>query len=214
MYSQLTDDDNVEIKNAALIALEKLADPKLPEVVLGQYGRLPQATRDVACQVLASRAEWAEPLLMAIDQQQIDHGALDAETIQRLYRHQSAGIQRALQKLYPRKQTPTEEREARIDAVEQIVRSGQGDPLRGRDLFQGKATCAKCHQLFAKGGDVGPDLTSYNRGSLRRILLAVVHPGAEIREGFGSFTVFTQDGRVLSGLKVEHNDNLLVITRH
>ena len=47
--------------------------------------------------------------------------------------------------------------------------------------------------------------------SLRRMLLAMVHPSAEIREGFGSFTVLTSDGRILSGLKMEQNDNLLVL---
>ena len=157
-------------------------------------------------------AEWAEHLLAAIEHHVIESGRCwTRKRSQRLYRHNSPAIQQALAELYPRRQTPLEEREARIDAIEQIVRQGQGDPLRGRELFRGKATCTKCHRLFAEGGDVGPDLTSFNRSSLRRMLLAIVHPSAEIREGFGSFTVITDDGRVLSGLKIEQNDNLLVL---
>jgi putative membrane-bound dehydrogenase-like protein len=207
----LITDENVQIKNAALLALQKLSDGRLPEVLLAQYAKLPAETREVACSVLASRATWAEQLLAAIDRQVIQRSSLDAETVQRLYRHPSPTIQELLARLYPQTQTPLEQREARIDAIEQIVRHGQGDPLRGRELFRGKATCVKCHTLFAEGGEVGPELTSYNRSSLRRMLLAIVHPSAEIREGFGSFTVVTDDGRVLSGLKIEHNDNLLIL---
>jgi putative membrane-bound dehydrogenase-like protein len=211
LYLQLTEDESLAVKNATLLSLQKMADDKLPDRLLDAYEHLPAETREVARQVLASRTHWAERLLTAIQDDRIDRRSLDAETVQRLYRHNSPAVQQLLAQLYPRKTTAAEALEARIDAVEQIVRSGQGDPLKGRELFAEKATCGKCHRLFADGGDVGPDLTSFSRSSLRRMLLAIVHPSAEIREGFGSFTVMTADGRVLSGLKIEHNDSLLVL---
>jgi putative heme-binding domain-containing protein len=43
------------------------------------------------------------------------------------------------------------------------------------------------------------------------MLLAVAHPSAEIREGFGSVTVATSDGRVLSGLKLEDSEQLVIV---
>jgi len=43
------------------------------------------------------------------------------------------------------------------------------------------------------------------------MLLAIVHPGAEIREGYENFTVVTADGRVLTGLKVDGDKNVLVL---
>jgi len=72
-------------------------------------------------------------------------------------------------------------------------------------------TCGKCHRLFEEGGDIGPDLTSYNRSDVARMLLALVNPSAEVREGFEVHTVSTVDGLVLSGFKVDENDSVLVI---
>ncbi|NJO56811.1 MAG: hypothetical protein HC834_11370 [Rhodospirillales bacterium] len=35
-----------------------------------------------------------------------------------------------------------------------------------------------------QGGDIGPDLTSFNRRDENNLLLAIVNPSAEIREGY------------------------------
>ena len=43
------------------------------------------------------------------------------------------------------------------------------------------------------------------------MLFSIVNPSAEIREGFENFSVITDDGRVVSGLKIEENDKLLVL---
>ena len=136
---------------------------------------------------------------------------VEPEIVQRLQRHRQQDVRELLNELFPDSPTDNAAREAMIDAVEQVVRQGQGDPIRGRELFHGKAQCAKCHRLFARGDTIGPDLTSYNRTNLRRMLLAVVHPSAEVREGFEGFTAITSDGRVLAGLKIEQNDQLLVL---
>ena len=83
--------------------------------------------------------------------------------------------------------------------------------MEGLGLFHGKATCGKCHRLFDQGGEIGPDLTPYNRTDAARMLLALVNPSAEVREGYEVFTVLTDDGRVLSGFKVDETDKVFVI---
>ena len=59
--------------------------------------------------------------------------------------------------------------------------------------------CAKCHKLFEQGGQIGPDLTSYKRDDVGRMLMNIVNPSAEVREGFENYQVVTVDGRVLNG---------------
>ena len=68
-----------------------------------------------------------------------------------------------------------------IDRVAQVIRGGQGSPYPGKKLFAEQ--CGKCHKLFGKGGSIGPDLTSYKRDDLDNMLLHIVNPSAEIREG-------------------------------
>jgi putative heme-binding domain-containing protein len=72
--------------------------------------------------------------------------------------------------------------------------------------------CGKCHLLFNQGGKVGPDLTTYKRDDVEAMLLNVVNPSAEIREGFESYLVATTDGRTLTGF-MEDQDRRLVVLR-
>jgi putative heme-binding domain-containing protein len=75
--------------------------------------------------------------------------------------------------------------------------AGSGNPYNGKQLYN--ASCGKCHRLFEEGGRIGPELTSYKRDDLRRMLLNVVNPSAEIREGFENYVAITGDGRTLNG---------------
>ncbi len=58
---------------------------------------------------------------------------------------------------------------------------------------------------------MGPDLTTFKRDDLRGILLNVVNPSAEIREGFGNFTVFTDDGRIVTGFLADQDNQIVVL---
>ncbi len=71
--------------------------------------------------------------------------------------------------------------------------------------------CARCHTLFGKGGKVGPDLTTYRRDDLETMLLNIVNPSAEIREGYTTLVVATTDGRILTGVLVEEDKNVVVM---
>ena len=55
------------------------------------------------------------------------------------------------------------------------------------------------------GGDIGPDLTADKRDDLTRMLLHIVNPNAEIREGFEPYLIQTQAGRLLQGFLAEQN---------
>jgi putative heme-binding domain-containing protein len=71
--------------------------------------------------------------------------------------------------------------------------------------------CGKCHTLFGEGGQVGPDLTPYQRGDLDRLLLNVVNPSAEIREGFEGYIVETKTGRVVTGFLADQDNRVVVL---
>src|SRR4029079_3182504 len=85
----------------------------------------------------------------------------------------------------------------------------KGHPSGGHQLYN--QTCGKCHLLFGKGGKIGPDLTSYKRDDLRGMLLNVVNPSAEIREGFENYVVRTTDGRTLTGFIADQDTNVVIL---
>ena len=96
--------------------------------------------------------------------------------------------------------------QTRISAV---LAEGSGSPILGRTVF--RTTCASCHTLFGEGGQIGPDLTSHDRGDPRALLVHVVNPSATIREGYETTVIVTDEGRTLSGFVVEEDPGLVLL---
>ncbi len=88
-----------------------------------------------------------------------------------------------------------------------------GDPQTGRKLFfdlQGKAQCAKCHNIGGEGGRIGPSL---DRISSRRapeyIMESILQPSTDIAPEYEAVAVATKDGRIITGLRInETNFNI------
>ena len=96
-----------------------------------------------------------------------------------------------------------------IDRFIGVVGTGTGSPYIGKKLFA--ARCATCHVLHATGGTVGPDLTPFKRDDAAHLLLHVINPSAEIREGYENQIVVTGDGRTLTGIVVEKDAAVVVL---
>lgn len=98
---------------------------------------------------------------------------------------------------------------AKIAAVEESLKKAPGSPYAGEALFEQR--CASCHKLFFKGGNIGPDLTSYQRDDLGTMLISIINPNAEIREGYQFITVKTKDGRTIGGFQVDRDNQVTVL---
>ena len=83
------------------------------------------------------------------------------------------------------------------------------DIVAGKSLFN--TNCAACHKLFEQGGQIGPDLSTYQRDDIDTMLLHIVNPSAEIREGYENFLLTTKDGRTVVGFLVEQDNQTVVL---
>ena len=149
---------------------------------------------------------------MASESGAIPRKALDSETLAKLRLHKSPQLKEKIQKSFgsalARSKADLDQELSRYRA---LASAGGGNPKIGESLYFGKAGCASCHALFDKGGRIGPDLTSYDRSDLDAMLLAIVRPNAEIREGYEHNLLTTKDGRILSGFKVEENLQVVIL---
>jgi putative heme-binding domain-containing protein len=203
-----TRDDNLRL--AALAALQQYGDAAIATTVLRLYGGFSDDARAAAQTLLASRRPWAVTLLEAVDVGKIDKAGLSADVVRKLTVHRDERITRLVSKHWGNVEgATTAEMQKQIERLEGVLRTGSGSPYRGKKLF--KETCAKCHRLFNDGGQVGPDLTTYKRDDLASMLVNIVNPSAEIREGYETFLVTTKDGRVLTGLLVDKDNQVLVL---
>ncbi|MBT7981479.1 MAG: c-type cytochrome, partial [Akkermansiaceae bacterium] len=87
--------------------------------------------------------------------------------------------------------------------------AGGGNPKNGEKTFT--RLCIGCHKMFDKGGVIGPDLTSYQRNDKGALLMSLVAPGAEIREGYENVIIKTKLGTVHSGFLVQNTAKYVAI---
>jgi len=86
-----------------------------------------------------------------------------------------------------------------------------GSWARGyREFFGEKAACSKCHTLYGRGGNIGPDLSNLVHRDYASVVRDITHPSFAINPDYLSYTVTLTDGRVLAGVVHTSGDTLAV----
>ena len=86
--------------------------------------------------------------------------------------------------------------------VGRLVEEGKrGNPLRGKELFNSsRLGCSACHKIGSEGGVIGPDLSALGSGvPQERIVVEVMWPAKQVKEGYSLSQVTLKDGRVFQG---------------
>lgn len=201
---------NAALQKAALNALQAYDDPQVGERIVALYPKMNRDTQNAAQALLASRAAWSRQWLQSIAAGQIKADTVAPNIVSAIKLHKDPAVVALTEKIWGRHGRPTTaEMDKQIKRLAGIVHTGVGDPYAGRTVFQN--TCGACHTFFGKGGQLGPDLTPYKRDDVERMLLNIVNPSAEIREGYEYTLVETKDARSLSGFLVEKNDQFVVL---
>ena len=88
-----------------------------------------------------------------------------------------------------------------------------GDAARGELVFRRKdLSCLKCHAVSGAGGNIGPDLSPVGASSPADYLVAsILLPDQAVKEAFETQVVVTIQGRVLTGIVADENENRLVL---
>ncbi len=199
-----------EVRAAALGALGSFDDPRIATAIIGLHDRLPADTRLVAQSVLASRRVWTEAWLTAIEAGAVDPAGVPADVVQRMLLADDEPLRRRIEAIWSEALSSDAERlRGEVERLVGVLGEAAGNPVAGRSLF--REHCGKCHVLFSEGGEIGPSLTSYQRDDVRRMLLNVVNPSLEIREGYENVVVVTGDGRSVNGFVADQDNQVVVI---
>ncbi|MFN5805335.1 MAG: dehydrogenase, partial [Opitutia bacterium] len=212
LLSIATADPSVPLRKASLISLMAYDDPAIgpKAVAMLSAPKLDVEVRTAVLALLASRAPWSADLLRAVESGSVAASVVPADIVDRMRGHASDDVKALVARMYPAPApAASADWNAKIADVEKRLKAGTGNPYAGEATFMER--CASCHRLFFKGGRIGPDLTAYQRDNLGTMLISIVNPNAEIREGFQYFSVQTADGRSLSGFLVERDSQILVL---
>lgn len=89
-----------------------------------------------------------------------------------------------------------------------------GDAKRGESIFFDRTdvSCQRCHRVGERGGAVGPELTTIARDKDAAYLLkSIVDPNAVIAKGFETTILVLSDGRVVTGIVQEEDDDRITL---
>jgi putative heme-binding domain-containing protein len=198
------------LHKTTLGALQSYKDNKIGAAVVKQLTAMPEDVREVAESLLVGRREWSRQLLTAIDEGKVQAKSIPLPTLRKLLLHRDDKIAALVKKHFGEvKGATTEQMRKEIDRLAAVAQSGKGDPYPGKKLFTTK--CANCHTFHAVGGIVGPDLTPFKRDDVPNLLLHIVNPNAEIREGYENSIVTTESGRTLTGIVIEKDARVVVL---
>ncbi|WP_417390571.1 PVC-type heme-binding CxxCH protein [Gimesia sp.] len=199
-----------EVQIGLLVALQKYNEPQVAETILKRYSDFSEPVREVAQSTLVSRKEWTRQLLTAIDGGQIEATSIPADLVRKMTIHPDQQIADLVSKHWKEiKGASNQQMQDQIARVSKLLGTGSSDVYHGKELYQ--QHCAKCHILFGEGKRVGPELTQYKRDDSLRMLMHVVNPSAEIREGYETYLVITVDGLVVSGFLFDQDQQIVVI---
>lgn len=202
------------LKRGILQAAARFDDKRIPEaLLLGWEGQIAgdKALREDALRVMAGRKEWAQILMSFVNEWKVPVKHFTVDIVRQLSLHKDADIDAAIEKHWRGLLVtgPTPEKKKEAERIKSVLKTGLGDADKGKIQFM--ARCAICHKLFDEGGQIGPDLTGYDRANPDFWLDNIFTPSLEIREGFGAYIVKTKGGQILTGLMDAQDANGIVI---
>lgn len=203
-------DPKKDIVHAALAAAAAYDDAALTSAIIAGFPGFASEQRAVALSVLGSRRSAVAALLDSIERKTISVADVPTEVREKLLLVADAPLTARIERAFGRRVVAAPATDAtEIDRLLAAVRASEGDVYRGRSHFQQR--CAACHRLYNLGGQIGPDLTAFNRDDLASLALAIVSPNAEIREGYEAFVLTQKDGTVQSGFLATQDPKRVVL---
>lgn len=86
------------------------------------------------------------------------------------------------------------------------IAAALGDPLRGKDVFEGKGGCLTCHSVNGRGAYAGPDLSSIGTARPADLIhKTIVDPKAALIPINRPVRVVTRNGTVINGRRLNED---------
>ena len=207
---QTFEQNDSEFLAAALPRLGKIKTPELADALLTEYPSASPELQPLIIEVLMQRETWVSKILAKIQSKELPRGTLDAGHLRKILETNDRYAIWLVEDLWGKVRTDRNpDREKTVLQTLEMLQHAEGDVRAGERVFQ--RVCAQCHQLYGQGHTVGPDLSGNGRGSFQQLVSNVLDPSLVIGPGYQSMLVVTDDGRNLTGIPVEDNDEQIVL---
>lgn len=196
------------VQLAALQGLARWDEPEIGAAIVAHWQALSPSLRGEAAELLLARPERVLALLDAIAQKAVPSAELDPARKAQLLGHSTPSIRERAEALLG---TASRTDRSPVIARFQPSLNAAGAPARGREVFA--SACATCHKAEGVGIEVGPDLATVTNRTLDDLLIHILDPNREVQPAYMTYTVATEDGRVLSGMIAAESSGSITLKR-
>jgi putative membrane-bound dehydrogenase-like protein len=187
-----------ELAAGLIGALGRSITPDAAAAILDRLEGLTPQVREAGVRTVLANRDWAKQLLARLETGRARLGDIPIGERAKLAEHPDWEVRvRAKQILTAGGGLPNADRQKVIDEIVPVVASG-GDIGRGKAIF--KEQCGKCHTHSGEGGKVGPELTGMAVHPADELLIHILDPNRSVEGNYRSYTIVTDDGRVVTGL--------------
>ncbi len=199
-----------EIREQAASLLAGTGKPEARAILVEALGTAPARLQTAIATGLAQDRPGAEALLAAVAAGKASARPLGERGV--AVRLEASGVPDLKARLDALlKDLPPADR--RVQAVIEGRRStflaAGGDASKGATVFE--KNCAACHQLEGRGAKVGPQLDGVGLRGVDRLLEDTLDPNRNVDQAFRVTTLALDDGRIVSGLLLRQDGEVLVL---
>ena len=194
------------VQAAAVEALARIDDPRVPTALLAGWKSHGPALRSEILDVLLSRDASADALLTAIEKDQVPAGDVDAARRQRFARSDNEGIKDRATKLLS---GAIESNRQQVFEQHKDVLTTEGDAAAGATVFNKR--CSVCHRLRGTGHEVGPNLASLTDYSPQALLTAMLDPNRAVEAKYLDYLAITTGGQSYTGMLANETGNSVTL---
>lgn len=201
---------SANFRGQILAALGRSTQPAVAEWVINHYAQFEPELQPKAIELLTQYPAWSKQLVSTIRAGKLPATVLNASQLVKMQASNDAELKQQILAVWGTVRLERNpQREQVVSEMKKMLQGKLGDPQRGALVFQ--KVCGQCHKIHGQGQDVGPDITANGRASFEQLLSNVFDPSLVIGASYQARNVILENGRQLSGLLVEENEQRIVL---
>ena len=192
--------------------LSKFVDNRTGEMLVSSLQAFDGEERDEVVEILCGRINWADTLLSGIENGQVSKSLISPYHALQIKSLKNEKLDERLDQCWGVIRTSPEYLSKRKGELKKELNSeavSKADLKKGSLLYDQQ--CAGCHQLYGRGGKLGPDLTGSGRSNIDYLLENIVDPNSAVSADYRMNILSLKDGRVLSGMIAGQDRNSLTL---
>ena len=201
-----------DLKILAARGLSKFEDNRTGQMLVSSLQAFDGEERDELVEILCGRVNWADALLTGIENGQVSKSLISPYHALQIKSLKDENLDKRLDQCWGVIRTSPEylsnrKEELRVELNKTLL--AQADLKNGSLLYDQQ--CSGCHQLYGRGGKLGPDLTGSGRPNIDYLLENIVDPNSAVSTDYRMNILSLKNGRVLSGMIAGQDRNSLTL---